>query len=169
MTCSSHLDDLRAARSELLASFDGVSGAVLRRRPADGAWAVIEVLAHLPDVDRFYLSEARAIRDEPGHMFVYFDEEAWKRDNGDAFNRDRRAVCLAMASAHEEVVRWASSLTPEELDRAGGHPRRSSITVREMLERIAKHDRNHTAQIRTILAEAHGPRPSQLTHPSLLN
>ena len=55
-----------------------------------------------------------------------------------------------MASAHEEVVRWARSLTPEELDRQGGHPRRGSISVRDMIERIANHDRTHTEQVRTI-------------------
>ena len=117
----------------------------------------MEVLAHIPDVDRYYLSEARAIRDEPGHMFVHFDDEAWKRDNADATEREPHSVRLAMAFAHDEVVRWASALTPEELDRARGHPRRGSITVREMLERIANHDRNHAGQVRAALSLAPGP------------
>lgn len=151
MTCVFHLvDDLRNARSELLAACQDVSEADLRRRPKDGEWAIIELLAHLPDVDRYYLSQAQALRDVPGHTFVYFDEEAWARENGDAIERDARAVKLAMAAAHQEVVRWTRSLTPEELDRQGGHPRRGSISVREMIERIANHDRAHTEQIRAI-------------------
>jgi uncharacterized damage-inducible protein DinB len=151
MTCAFHLvDDLKNARSELLAACQDVSDADLRRRPPDGGWAVIELLAHLPDVDRYYLSQARALRDVPGHTFVYFDEEAWARDNAGAIERDAHAVKLAMAAAHEEVVRWTRSLTPEELDRAGGHPRRGSISVREMIERIANHDRSHTEQILQI-------------------
>jgi len=153
MTCSSHLvDDLRAACAELLAACRDAPDDALRRRPSNGEWAAIEVLAHLPDVDRYYLSEARAIRDEPGHTFVYFDDEAWIRDNADAIARDPHAVRLAMAFAHEEVERWAGALTPEELDRAGGHPRRGSITVRETLERIANHDRNHAGQVRATLS-----------------
>ena len=77
MSCAFHLvDELRNARSELLAACQDVSDADLRRRPADGGWAIIELLAHLPDVDRYYLSQAQKLRDVPGHTFVYFDEEA---------------------------------------------------------------------------------------------
>jgi len=147
MTCAFHLvDDLRNARSELLAACQDASDDDLRRRPPGDGWAVIELLAHLPDVDRYYLSQAKKLRDVPGHTFVYFDEEAWARDNADAIERDARAVKLAMAAGHEEVVRWAGPLTPDELDRAGGHPRRGRVTVREMLQRIAEHDRTHAKQ-----------------------
>jgi uncharacterized damage-inducible protein DinB len=151
MTCTFHLvDNLRNARSELLAACQDVSDADLRRRPPKDDWAIIELLAHLPDVDRYYLSQARALRDVPGHTFVYFDDEAWQRDNADAIERDANTVKLAMAAAHDEVVRWTRSLTPEELDRKGGHPRRASISVREMIQRIANHDRTHTEQVKEI-------------------
>ena len=158
MACTFHLvDDLRNARSELLTACQDVSDADLHRRPqgsqaepVEAGWAVIELLAHLPDVDRYYLSQAQAIRDVPGHTFVYFDEEAWRRENVDAIERDARVVKLAMAAAHEEVVRWTGSLTSDELDRVGGHPKRGSISVREMVQRIVNHDRTHTEQIRTI-------------------
>ena len=151
MSCAFHLvDELRNARSDLLASVQDVSPDDLRRRPSEGEWSIIELLAHLPDVDRYYLSQAQKLRDAPGHTFVYFDEEAWAAENADAIDREPRDVKLAMAAAHDEVVRWARSLTPDELDRAGGHPRRGSISVREMLERIANHDRRHTEQVLEI-------------------
>ncbi len=159
MTCAFHLvDDLRNARSELLAACQNVSDTDLHRRPPEG-WAIIELLAHLPDVDRYYLSQAQALRDVPGHSFVYFDEEAWAREHADAIEQDATSVKLAMAIAHEEVVRWMRSLTPEELDRAGGHPRRESICVREMIQRIANHDRSHTEQVRTIRRALAKPSP----------
>ncbi|MDZ4277782.1 MAG: DinB family protein [Dehalococcoidia bacterium] len=157
MTCAFHLvDDVRNARSELLAACQDVSDSDLRRRPPGSqaepveAWAIIELLAHLPDVDRYYRSQAQQIRDVPGHMFVYFDENGWALENADAIERDAHAVKLAMAAAHDEVVRWTRGLTLEELDRAGGHPRRGSITVRQMVQRIANHDRTHTDQVRAL-------------------
>ncbi|MCH7510912.1 MAG: DinB family protein [Chloroflexi bacterium] len=160
MTCAFHLvDDLRNARSELLTACQDVSDADLRRRPEEAGWAIIELLAHLPDVDRYYLSQAQALRDVPGHSFVYFDEEAWAREHADAIEQDAKGVKLAMALAHEEVVRWTRSLTPEELDRAGGHPERESISVREMIQRIANHDRSHTEQIRAIRRALAKPSP----------
>ena len=160
MTCAFHLvDDLRNARSELLTACQDVSDADLHRRPEEAGWAIIELLAHLPDVDRYYLSQAKSLRDVPGHSFVYFDEEAWAREHADAIEQDATSVKMAMALAHEEVVRWTRSLTPEELDRAGGHPRRESISVREMIQRIANHDRNHTEQVRTIRRLLAEPSP----------
>ena len=160
MTCAFHLvDDLRNARSELLTACQDVSDADLRRRPEEAGWAIIELLAHLPDVDRYYLSQAQALRDVPGHNFVYFDEEGWAREHADAIEQDAKGVKLAMALAHEEVVRWTRSLTPEELDRAGGHPRDESISVREMIQRIANHDRSHTEQVRAIRRALAKPSP----------
>jgi uncharacterized damage-inducible protein DinB len=148
MACAQHLvDDLRNARRGLLTACRDASETELRRRPPSGGWAIIELLAHLPDVDRYYLSQARKLRDVAGHTFVYFDEVAWARENAAAIERDVHRVRLSMAAAHEEVVRWAGALTPEELERSGGHPRRGSISVREMVQRIAEHDRTHTEQV----------------------
>ena len=162
MTCSFHLaDDLKNARSELLTACQDVSDGDLHRRPQDGGWAIIELLAHLPGVDRYYLSQAQAIRDVPEHQFVNFDEEAWQREHADAIDRDAQGVKLAMAAAHEEVVRWARSLTPDELDREGGHPRRAAINVREMIQRIANHDRTHTAQLLAIRREVTRSKPPE--------
>ena len=160
MTCVFHLvDHLKDARSNLLAACQDVSDADLRRRPEEAGWAIIELLAQLPDVDRYYLSQAQALRDVPGHSFVYFDEEAWAREHADAIEQDATSVKLAMAIAHEELVRWTRSLTPEELDRAGGHPRDESISVREMIQRIANHDRSHTEQVRAIRRALAKPSP----------
>ena len=160
MTCAFHLvDDLKNARSELLTACQDVSDDDLRRRPDEAGWAIIELLAHLPDVDRYYLSQAKALRDVPDHSFVYFDAEARAREHADAIEQEAKGVKLAMALAHEEVVRWTRSLTPEELDRAGGHPERESISVREMSHITAKHDRNHTEQIRAIRRALAKPSP----------
>lgn len=151
MPCVFHLvADLKNTRSDLLTVCQEISETDLRHRSADGGWAVIELLAHLPDVDRYYLAQARKICDVPGHQFVYFDEEAWSRDNADAIDREVSGVRLAMAAAHEDVVQWTRRLTSEELGRAGSHPRRGSITVREMIQRIADHDRSHIEQVRAI-------------------
>ena len=151
MPCVFHLvADLKNTRSDVLTVCQEMSDADLRRRPADGGWAVIELLAHLPDVDRYYLDQAQKIRDVPGHQFVYFDEEAWSQDNADAIDREVSGVRLAMAAAHEDVVQWTRRLTSEELDRAGSQSRRGSITVRKMIQRIANHDRTLIEQVRAI-------------------
>jgi uncharacterized damage-inducible protein DinB len=80
----------------LLDQVSNLSQTQASRRPAADEWSVIEVLAHIADVDRFYLKQALAIRDEPGRRFDYFDDEAWKRNNQDARHVSLAAVIEAM-------------------------------------------------------------------------
>src|SRR3954452_10351565 len=72
---------MRASRRALIAAAEGVPAARLVARPSDDAWSVVEVLAHLIDVDYHYLSQAVAIRDGKDHLFVGFDDARWKAEH----------------------------------------------------------------------------------------
>lgn len=50
---------------------------MLQARPAEGEWSIVEVPAHLVDVDRHCLGRALAMRDDPSHLSVHFDDERW--------------------------------------------------------------------------------------------
>jgi DinB superfamily len=88
---------LKTARDRLLVGAQHVSEGDSPWRPAPGGgaeiassapaagippgeWSVVEILSHLVDVDRHWLREALAIRDDSDHVFVHFDDERWKED-----------------------------------------------------------------------------------------
>src|SRR3954468_16187884 len=114
---------LKASRIAFLnaASYAIPERAVLR--PADGGWSVIEVLAHLVDTDYHYGLHALAMRDEPDHMLVHFDDEAWKAEHTAILEMPFDDIQALLAESHALVLHDLSSMTDDDLDTPGAHPR----------------------------------------------
>jgi len=67
---------LRATPVVLRALVGGVDDARLRRRPAPGEWAVIEVVGHLADTEERALARVRRMLAEDTPYLEPFDQEA---------------------------------------------------------------------------------------------
>ena len=143
-------NEIGGASAELLAKSAGLPQSVLRERPDQNEWSIIEVLAHHVDVDHHYLSEALAIRTNPEHTFIIFDDEAWKAHHTGEGEIPIKDLMNDLEKSHRAVLGAVAKLTPEELERTGIHPRRDAYTVREVLLRLPAHDRNHAEQIESI-------------------
>jgi hypothetical protein len=142
-------EQLLSGRTLLLEATHGLTDQMARMRPAHG-WSAIEVLAHISDVDAHWLSEALAIRDDPDHTFVHFDDEHWKREHPDVGQRELSSVVDEIQSSFARVLSAVSALSTEELDRAGVHANGSPYRVRDVFRRYPVHDQNHARQIRAI-------------------
>jgi hypothetical protein len=68
--------DLRATPLVLRTLVNGVDDGRLRRRPAPGEWAIIEVVAHLADAEERALSRVRRMLAEEDPQLEPFDQEA---------------------------------------------------------------------------------------------
>ncbi len=152
MSVDELVEQLVTARKELLQQIAGLADESVRTRPGEGDWSIIEVLAHLIDVDRHYLAQALAIRDNPGHLFVHFDDESWKTEHPDVEDWPLAEVLGALESSFQEVMESLASLDDEDLQRVGRHPRGIPYKVRDVFLRWPTHDRNHTQQIRAVRA-----------------
>ncbi|HLF78954.1 MAG TPA: DinB family protein, partial [Dehalococcoidia bacterium] len=104
------------------------------------------------DVDRFYLGEAIAMRDQDDHLFTYFDDEQWKRDHPDVRLTSLADVLLAMQISHAQVLKVLAAMSEVALSRPGRHPRGIPYAVRDVFLRLPAHDQNHELQIEAILA-----------------
>jgi hypothetical protein len=67
---------LRATPVVLRALVHGVDDATLRRRPAAGEWAIIEVVGHLADTEERALGRIRRMLAEDNPVLEPFDQEA---------------------------------------------------------------------------------------------
>ncbi|MGD9895262.1 MAG: DinB family protein [Dehalococcoidia bacterium] len=153
-------EQIRDGRGRLLDQARHLSDEALRARPDAEDWSVIEVLAHLPDVDEHWLAQALAIRDNPDHVFVHFDDERWKREHPNVRDEPLPAVLQAMQAAHDAVLATLAHLDEDDLDRAAKHPRGIAYTVRDVFLRYPTHDENHASQIASIkqrLGTGHRP------------
>ena len=143
---------LRASRRALMTAAEGAPTARLIARPAEGEWSVIEVLAHLIDVDYHYLGQAMAIRDGTDHLYVGFDDARWKAEHPDDRERSLAEILGSLEKSHTAVLENVVLQTLPLLDREGRHATRGVYTVRDVFERIPVHDENHARQILEILA-----------------
>ncbi|MGE0057589.1 MAG: DinB family protein [Dehalococcoidia bacterium] len=144
---------LSTARQRFLASVRDLSDAHSRIRPAGNEWSILEVLAHMIDVDDFYLGQAQLLRKQPGATFNYFDDDAWKRAHPLPNGFELEDVLMRLDASHQRVLIGARSMTDEELTRPGVHPRAIPYTVRDVFLRFPAHDQNHQRQIDEIRAQ----------------
>jgi DinB superfamily len=73
------LKTLRATPVVLRALVNGVDEAGLRRRPAPGEWAIIEVVGHLADTEERALARVRRMLAEQDPELEPFDRRPWPR------------------------------------------------------------------------------------------
>ena len=143
---------LKASRSALLQAASEASPARAVLRPAHGEWSVLEVLAHLVDTDYHYAQQAIAMRENPNHMLMHFNDEVWKAEHTAIRETPFAGILSALAESHESVLRYLASMSNADLDSPGLHPRGIAYSVRHVFLRLPQHDDNHTHQIEEIVA-----------------
>lgn len=120
--------------------------AVLRQRPAEGEWAIVEVVAHLADTDERTLARTRRMLAE--------DEPTLEPYDPAVLAVEREYIRMDMA---EQLARFADLRTTytgllDDLDdhgwnRLGHHGEHGAITVQQLAAHTAGEDGDHLAQI----------------------
>lgn len=146
------VSELRSFPSRLLEAIHGITESDLRREEGDGAWSILDVIAHLSDLElvsavrwRKVLAEEEPelpsldqVRSTPTHRGESLEElmEAF------SFERRRNIVLLERCNG-------------EPLQRKGKHPDYGLLSIRDMAERLRSHQEQHLAQIERI-KKTHG-------------
>jgi hypothetical protein len=137
---------LRATPVVLRALVDGVDDARLRRRPAPGEWAIIEVVGHLADTEERALARVRRMLAEENPELEPFDEEAL------AEQRHYLGLDLEGELARLEELRRQHLAELEALDgsgwaRTGRHGEHGELSVELYETHVAAEEVDHLAQI----------------------
>ena len=139
--------DLTDARAELLAVVGGLSENDFDRSRR-GGWSIEAVLLHVIGSERHYANGIAFIRGTPPETPPDGGPEL--RTGGDAvriLEQTRQVLLSAIEGIDEESFYKLSPLTNEE-----GYGQ--TYSVLSILENVALHDREHAAQIESILAAA---------------
>jgi DinB superfamily len=137
---------LRATPVVLRALVDGVDDARLRRRPAPGEWAIIEVVGHLADTEERALARVRRMLTEDDPELEPFDQEAL------AEQRHYLGLDLEGELARLEELRRQHLAELEALDgsgwaRTGRHGEHGELSVELYETHVAAEEVDHLAQI----------------------
>lgn len=135
-------------QDRLLLSIHGIAREDLSRPPRDGAWSIRDVLAHLGDVELLTSLRIRLILVEESPNLPAIAQERW-------------VSLLHRGSTIEDLLEefWFAqrrnaallrTLTPEEMNRRGTHPRYGVVTIEQLVKSNEEHREKHLAQIERI-------------------
>jgi hypothetical protein len=141
------LTRLASTSSELAAAIATTPAAALSRRPASDAWAPVEVVCHLRDLEESFHDRLTAIlaSDEP--RFVTTNPNRWA-DERQYLRHDAHDAVRAFGRRRAETLTLLRGLAADAWMRAGWQlDARGRRTIDDFLTLMAWHDENHLAQL----------------------
>lgn len=142
-------EQLLAFHSRLLLAIHGIAEDDLRRPEAEGAWSIVEVIAHLSHVELLTALRVRMMIAEDEPRLPGLAQNAWVARLGGESPAD---ALEHFWSVRRQNVRLLRSLAPTDLQRAGSHPNFGRLTVAELANRVRDHGEKHLGQIERIKA-----------------
>ena len=151
---------LRSAHQVVVDAIDGIGEGEARQVPAPDEWTVAQLLAHIAEIQYFWMEKAVLITQEDDPNITRSDVE-----------NDRRAAAVAdhagdplddltrgLAAANDSAVATTGEIAPEDLDTLGHRGENNPITVEGVIHFLASHLEEHAQQIkesRRLISEAH--------------
>jgi DinB superfamily len=143
--------EVQSATPQAIRALVTEAGNVLRDRPEDGEWSVLECIAHIVDAEVVVSGRYRWIlaHDEPD--IVGYDQDLWVDRLHRPVEDPEELLALFEPLRRANLALWAR--TPvEQRDRIGIHRERGPESYGLTFTLIAGHDRFHLAQARRALA-----------------
>lgn len=139
------LAQLHDFSSRLLLSIHGIAAEDLRRPERAGRWSILNVIAHLSDLDLLTNVRMRMILADDHPRLPGFDQE---RFVAAVHEEDTLADLLEQFGALRRMnLSLVARLSDAELSRTGDHPEYGSMTVRQLINRLQRHEEKHLQQI----------------------
>lgn len=149
-----HLDALEKNPEIIAAAVKGLEESVLRYKPAPNKWSILEILAHLSDVELVWGYRIRQAIADKEPTFATIDQDDWAHNLG--YLEVSPEECLTLYKTNRRVnVRLLRRLTLDDLAKGGFHPElKRKFTLAEIVERLTSHDPNHLGQIERLKQRA---------------
>ena len=113
--------DLRSGRDAVLAAVEGVSETEAHQIPEPGEWAVVQLLAHITELQPFWISKAVLITqvDDPQITRTAVENDERLAAVTDRSQDDLAGLIQQMNAVNDQVVDVVGAIDPAKLDRPG--------------------------------------------------
>jgi hypothetical protein len=137
---------LRATPVVLRALVEEIDDARLRRRPAPGEWAIIEVVGHLADTEERALARVRRMLAEDDPELAPFDQEALAEQRHD-LELDLEEELARLEELRRQHLAELAALDGSGWTRTGRHGEHGELSVELYETHVAAEEVDHLAQI----------------------
>jgi uncharacterized damage-inducible protein DinB len=150
MELKQHIELAEKGPKRLAGAVSGLSDKVLRYSPAPGKWSILQIIAHLADVEIVYSYRLRQILADENPVIARIDQDAWARNLGYLESLPAELVAQFGVNRHHNL-RLLRRLTPSDLSKGARHPEMDRpMTAEDLVRRFVSHDDNHLGQIETL-------------------
>ncbi|HSR30920.1 MAG TPA: DinB family protein, partial [Anaerolineae bacterium] len=149
------LERLRQTPFEVAAALEGLSEEEMNRRPADGGWAIRNIVSHLRDAQgvlRFRLG-------------LFLEQEQPKLESKAVFEwatkeEERPPTTLEILDTYRasraETIARLENIPLRDWWRTGQHEEFGSVTMKQQVSYFASHEITHFPQLETVRSELVG-------------
>jgi hypothetical protein len=149
-----HLDAAEKSPKEIAAAVSGLSEKVLRYKPSLEKWCVLEILAHLADVEIIYGYRLRQMLADAKPVIAPIDQDAWARNLNYLDSPPSELIAFYGLGRHHNL-RLLRSLKASDLAKSAYHPElQREMTVADLVERMGGHGAGHLHQIEKLKTAA---------------
>ena len=149
-----NIDNIARGPETIAKAVEGLNSGALRYKPAPDKWCILEIVAHLADVEIVQGHRLRQALAEPQPSFAPMDQEAWAAHLGYAETPVEDSL-EAFRVARKANLRLLRRISEGDLNKGGFHLElKRVLTVAEIIQRLAVHDPNHLGQIERVKQQA---------------
>ncbi len=146
MNSQSLIDSLQRFADLLPGVVNGISVDDARWRPEDGAWSILEIVAHMADEEvEDFPARLKSTLADPSQEWSPIDPQGWsverRYNDGDLDEQVQRFVSL-----RRESINWLRGLSDPKWSNTFVHPK-GEISAGDLLASWAAHDALHLRQI----------------------
>jgi DinB superfamily len=149
-----HIEEAEKSPKQIAAAVSGLSDKTLRYKPAPEKWCILEILAHLADMEILYAYRLRQMLADKDPVIAPIDQNAWAKNLGYLESSPAELVALYGLNRHA-TLQLLRRLKAGDLEKSAQHPElKGPVTVAEYVGMMSGHGPNHLAQIERLKKEA---------------
>jgi hypothetical protein len=148
------LDAAEKSPKQIAAAVSGLPDKTLRYKPSSEKWCIMEILAHLADMEILYAYRMRQMIADKNPVLAVIDQDDWARNLGYLEEAPAELVALYGLNRYHnlQVLR---RLKVEDLKKSAYHPElKKDVTLEKYVEMMSGHGANHLQQIERLKKEA---------------
>ena len=145
-----HLDAAEKSPKQIAAAVSGLPDKTLRYKPATDKWCILEILAHLADIEILYAHRIRQMLADKKPVIAPIDQDDWSRNLSYMSESAPELVALYGLNRHH-TLQLLRRIKLEDMDKTAFHPElQKDVNVAEYVQRLSAHGANHLQQIERL-------------------
>ena len=148
------LDAAEKSPKQIAAAVSGLPEKTLRYKPAPDKWCILEILAHLADMEILYAYRMRQMIADKNPVLAVIDQDDWARNLGYLEESPAELVALYGLNRYHNL-QLLRRIKPEDLKKSAYHPElKKDVTLEKYVEMLSGHGANHLQQIERLKTDA---------------